>query len=67
MVDQLNVSLEDAELLDEMALTTELIIAATEAASESVETLPQAQVDQLLGVPEPTIAPNPAAARPSGH
>ena len=46
MDDQLNVPLEDSELLDEVELTTNLIIAA----SETDSTLPQAQVDELLGL-----------------
>jgi hypothetical protein len=44
--DQLNVPLEDAELLAEVELTTNLIIAASEAETA----LPQEQVDRLLGV-----------------
>lgn len=44
--DQLNVPLEDAELLAEVELTTNLIIAA----SESEAALSQDQVDQLLGL-----------------
>jgi hypothetical protein len=44
--DKLNVPLEDAELLAEVELTTNLIIAA----SESEATLSQEQVDQLLGL-----------------
>jgi len=44
--DQLNVPLEDAELLAEVELTTNLIIAA----SESESALPQDEVDRLLGV-----------------
>ena len=44
--DQLNVPLEDAELLAEVELTTNLIIAA----SEADDALPQAEVDRLLGV-----------------
>jgi hypothetical protein len=44
--DQLNVPLEDAELLAEVELTTNLIIAA----SESDASLPQEQVDRLLGL-----------------
>ena len=48
MDDQLNVPLEDAELLAEVELTTNLIIAA----SESDATLPQEEVDRLLGVDE---------------
>jgi len=46
MDDQLNVPLEDAELLAEVELTTNLIIAA----SESDAVLPQDEVDRLLGV-----------------
>jgi hypothetical protein len=46
MEDQLNVPLEDAELLAEVELTTNLIIAA----SESETSLPQDQVDLLLGL-----------------
>jgi hypothetical protein len=46
MDDQLNVPLEDSELLAEVELTTNLIIAATE--SESA--LPQEAIDRLLGV-----------------
>jgi hypothetical protein len=44
--DQLNVPLEDVELLAEVELTTNLIIAA----SEADDSLPQAEVDRLLGV-----------------
>lgn len=46
MDDKLNVPLEDAELLAEVELTTNLIIAA----SESDARLTQEQVDRLLGV-----------------
>ncbi len=46
MDDQLNVPLEDVELLAEVELTTNLIIAA----SESEQALPQAEVDRLLGL-----------------
>jgi hypothetical protein len=46
MDDQLDVQLEDAELLAEVELTTNLIIAA----SEAEDALPQAVVDQLLGL-----------------
>jgi hypothetical protein len=49
--DQLNVPLEDAELLAEVELTTNLIIAASEAEA----TLDQDEVDRLLGVEGPTI------------
>ena len=44
--DNLDVPLEDAELLAEVELTTNLIIAA----SESDASLTQAQLDALLGV-----------------
>jgi hypothetical protein len=46
MDDQLNVPLEDAELLAEVELTTNLIIAA----SESDEHLSLAEIDAILGV-----------------
>jgi hypothetical protein len=52
MDDQLNVPLEDAELLAEVELTTNLIIAA----SESDCSLAQDEVDRLLGV-EPANIP----------
>ena len=44
--DQLNVPLEDTELLAEVELTTNLIIAA----SESECSLSQDEVDQVLGL-----------------
>ena len=53
--DQLNVPLEDAELLAEVELTTNLIIAA----SESDGPLPQQQIDLLLGVHGPYIPEQP--------
>ncbi len=53
MDDQLNVPLEDAELLAEVELTTNLIIAA----SESDSSLAQDEVDRLLGVEPPNIPP----------
>ena len=46
MDDQLNVPLEDSELLAEVELTTNLIIAA----SESEEHLSQEEIDRILGV-----------------
>ena len=46
MDDQLDVPLEDSELLAEVELTTNLIIAASEADTP----LPQDVVDHLLGV-----------------
>ena len=48
MYDQLNVPLEDAELLNEVELTTDLIIAA----SEAEQALPQTVIDRLLGLDE---------------
>ena len=53
MADQLNVPLEDAELLDEVELTTNLIIAASEAEGA----LPQTEIDRLLGVEEGSAYP----------
>ncbi|MGZ4494404.1 MAG: hypothetical protein ACXVWU_06875 [Nocardioides sp.] len=49
MDDQLNVPLEDSELLAEVELTTNLIIAASESDSK----LSQAEVDELLGLETP--------------
>ena len=57
--DQLNVPLEDAELLGEVELTTNLIIAA----SESDAPLSQVQVDRLLGVAH---APEPGSSSDNG-
>jgi hypothetical protein len=58
MDDQLNVALEDAELLAEVELTTNLIIAA----SEADDALPQAVVDRLLGLDAPAEVPLPRRA-----
>ena len=50
MHDQFDVTLEDADLLGEVELTTNLIIAATEAD----EHLSNEQIDAILGVvPQP--------------
>ena len=50
MHDQFDVSLEDSDLLVEVEMTTNLIIAA----SESDEALSQDQIDAILGVvPQP--------------
>lgn len=46
MYDPLDVSLEDAELLGEVELTTNLIVAA----SESDEHLTTEEIDQILGI-----------------
>jgi hypothetical protein len=48
MDDQLDVPLEDAELLAEVELTTNLIIAA----SATDKPLSQDDIDRLLGLPE---------------
>jgi hypothetical protein len=48
MHDQFDVSLEDAELLREVELTTNLIIAA----SESDGDLSQDEIDSILGLPD---------------
>jgi hypothetical protein len=57
--DQLDVPLEDTELLAEVELTTNLIIAATE-----VDSLDQREVDRLLGV-DVTDTAAPATSSPS--
>ena len=50
MHDQFDVTLEDADLLGEVELTTNLIIAA----SESEDHLSSDEIDQILGVvPQP--------------
>ena len=57
MHDQFDVELEDAELLGEVELTTNIIIAA----SEAEEHLSPAQIDEILGVEHPLP---PQARRP---
>ena len=53
MHDQFDVTLEDADLLGEVELTTSLIIAA----SEAEERLSADEIDEILGVePEPRQA-----------
>ena len=47
MQDQFDVSLEDGDLLGEVELTTNLIIAASEADDH----LSEEQIDSILGVP----------------
>ena len=49
MHDQFDISLEDVELLGEVELTTNLIIAA----SESEEHLSHDEIDAILGVEPP--------------
>ena len=58
--DQLNVPLEDPELLAEVELTTNLIIAA----SESEASLSQAEVDRLLGIVETPFPQRPGQPSP---
>ena len=53
MYDQFDVTLEDADLLGEVELTTNLIIAA----SESEEHLSQEEIDRILGVDAPRPGP----------
>jgi hypothetical protein len=48
--DQFDVTLEDSDLLGEVELTTNLIIAA----SESDEPLSEDEIDRILGVAHPT-------------
>jgi hypothetical protein len=60
--DKLNVPLEDAELLAEVELTTNLIIAA----SESESALSQDQVDALLGLATPENGQFPVQQRRPG-
>ena len=57
MYDQFDVTLEDADLLGEVELTTNLIIAA----SESEDHLSQEEIDRILGVDAP--APEPPEPR----
>lgn len=49
MVDQFDVTLEDGDLLVEVEMTTNLIIAA----SASDERLTLEEIDRILGVPGP--------------
>lgn len=53
MHDQFDVTLEDGDLLAEVELTTNLIIAA----SESDEALSQAEIDAILGVGAHVVRP----------
>jgi hypothetical protein len=56
MHDQFDVTLEDADLLGEVELTTNLIIAA----SESDDHLTAAEIDRILGVePQPSAPREP--------
>lgn len=58
MSDQFDVSLEDEELMREVEMTTNLIVAA----SQREDRLPQAEIDRILGV-EP--APDAAGSAPA--
>jgi hypothetical protein len=51
--DQFDVDMEDGELLEEVELTTDLIVAA----SETDGRLPQDRIDEILGVPIPRPRP----------
>lgn len=57
--DQLDVSLEDGDLLDEVELTTNLIIAA----SGSPGAIPASEVDQLLGIETELTSKTPRVPR----
>ena len=59
MYDQFDVTLEDADLLGEVELTTNLIIAA----SESDDHLSQEEIDRILGVDVDPPSPRSRAAR----
>jgi hypothetical protein len=59
--DQFDISLEDKELLGEVELTTNLIIAA----SESDGPLSQAEIDAILGVVPTPSAPNGSSTPPA--
>lgn len=50
MTDQFDVSLEDSDLMGEVELTTNLIIAA----SESEDRLTPEEIDQILGIDSAT-------------
>lgn len=60
MDDQYEVRLDDDDLLSEVELTTNLIIAAT----ASDERLSQAEIDRILGVAPQPEAPEPEAPAP---
>ncbi len=57
MHDQFDISLEDSDLLTEVELTTNLIIAA----SESDGPLSLAEIDKILGIPPAAAQPRPSA------
>ena len=61
MYDQFDVTLEDADLLGEVELTTNLIIAA----SESDDHLSQEEIDRILGIDVARPSPRSRAARRS--
>ena len=62
MDDRLDVPLEDAELLAEVELTTNLIIAASEADAD----LTREQIDQLLGISCDAVCPTPVSSQNAG-
>ena len=57
MDDQLDVPLEDSALLEEVELISTLIIAA----SENEGHLDENQIDQLLGVADAPVTPQPGS------
>lgn len=60
MYDPLDVSLVDTVLLDELELTTDLIIAAT----QSDQHLSQDEIDALMGLPPRPAIPRQVRRRP---
>ena len=62
MHDQFDVTLEDADLLGEVELTTNLIIAA----SEADEHMTTAEIDRILGVRPRRLLTPPCAPRFAG-
>lgn len=58
MSDQFDVSLEDEELMREVEMTTNLIVAA----SQREDRLPQAEIDRILGIDPGAGTPGAAPA-----
>lgn len=59
MDDQFDVDLVDHALLEELELTTELIVAA----SESEPPLSGSEIDRILGVSPPPLVPRPRSGK----
>jgi hypothetical protein len=59
MDDQFDVDLVDHALLEELDLTAELIVAA----SESEAPLSRAEIDRILGVTPAPVVPRPRSAK----